>query len=554
VQWCDDGRRVRSRWEHPAPGPAAAGTPGALGTFGAGRVPSATDRVLASPVVSADLPDRPPFVLRGRILSPLDSGGFRHELDGRIEVDAAGRIVDVGPWGAGGSSGSTPSAASAGSGSSSASTPSTASAGSGSWSASASAGSAVSPPVVDLRPWAILPGLVDLHAHLPQLPNAGLGFGLPLLTWLGRYIFPLERAFDEATAERVAPAAYRAFAASGTTTAMLYGALWEPSTDAAFRAAETHGIRAIIGKVMMDRLTYDPDERTAVEILDLSLRQSADLCSRWHMRDDGRLRYAFTPRFAVSCSPEMLRESARLAAETGAYWQTHLSEDHDEIAEVARLFPDALDYLDVYDRAGALGPRAMLAHAIHLSDREIGRLAESGARVAHCPESNLFLSSGTMPLARYLAAGIAVGLGSDVAAGPDPSIFRQMRVGAYVQNARRVSGLDTEPILGPLDWLRLGTLDGARALGLDDSIGSLEVGKEADLIVVDPSVTDPIGWRAGSAVGGGGSTIGGGSESDGLDDPADLVSRLIFRSHPDMVRGAWVRGRRLEGPASAATT
>ncbi|HTC86089.1 MAG TPA: amidohydrolase family protein, partial [Candidatus Acidoferrum sp.] len=298
------------------------------------------------------LPDRPPFVIRARVLSQLGAGGVRHELDGRIEVNAAGRIAAVGPW------------------------------------AGEVAGTA---PVIDLRPWAVLPGLVDLHAHLPQLPNAGLGFGLPLLEWLGRYIFPLERAFDEGVAERVAPAAFRAFAAAGTTTAMLYGALWEPSTDAAFRAAETHGIRAVIGKVMMDRLSYDPDagERTAAEMLDLSLRQSADLCSRWHMRDEGRLRYAFTPRFAVSCSADMLRESARLAAQTGAYWQTHLSEDHGEIAEVGRLFPDALDYLDVYDRAGGLGPRAVLAHAIHLSNREVARLAESGAHVAHCPESNL---------------------------------------------------------------------------------------------------------------------------------------------------------------------
>ena len=467
------------------------------------------------------LPDRPPFVLRARLLTPLGAGGFLHEPDGRLEVDATGRISSVGSWSGGSSNAAAPTDA---------------------------AGSTSPVPVVDVRPWVVLPGLVDLHAHLPQLPNAGLGFGLPLLEWLSRYIFPIERAFDEAAAERVAPAAFRAFAAAGTTTAMYYGALWEPSTDTAFRAAEAHGIRAIIGKVMMDRLTYDPGERSAVETLDLSLRQSSDLCSRWHLRDEGRLRYAFTPRFAVSCSAEMLRESARLAAETGAYWQTHIAEDHDEVREVARLFPEATDYLDVYDRAGGLGARTILAHAIHLSDREVSRLAGSGARVAHCPESNLFLASGTMPLGRYLAQGIPVGLGSDVAAGPDPSIFRSMRSGAYVQNARRVAGLDTTPMLDPLDWLRLGTLEGARALGLDADIGSIEAGKEADLIVVDPSVTDPAPQASASgpavAVAGGADPGLGG----GLGDPADLVSRLIFRSHPDMVRGAWVRGRRLEGP------
>ncbi len=493
--------------------------------------------MLASPLVSAALPDRPPFVVRARLVSPRGSGDTLDVADGRLEVDADGRIAAIGPW----------------TGDPVAPGP--------------DLGAVQGPRVIDLRPWTVLPGLVDLHAHLPQLPNAGLGFGLPLLEWLERYIFPLERAFDAEAAERLAPAAFRSFAAAGTTTAMLYGALWEPSTDRAFRAAEAHGIRAIIGKVMMDRLSYDLDARTRADTLELSLRQSADLCSRWHRRDDGRLLYAFTPRFAVSCSAEMLRESARLADAAGAHWQTHLSEDAGEIAEVARLFPEALDYLDVYDRAGGLGPRAVLAHAIHLSDREVGRLAESGARVAHCPESNLFLSSGTMPLARYLAAGVPVGLGSDVAGGPDPSIFRAMRVGAYVQNARRVAGLDNAPILGPLDWLRLGTLDGARALGLEESIGSLEVGKEADLIAVDVARTDPLARPGGvqsdpggSAPGGSapsgsapsGSAPGGAVRSDtDLGDPSDLVSRLIFRSHPDMVRGAWVRGRRLDGPALA---
>ena len=366
-------------------------------------------------------------------------------------VDAAGRITSVGPW-------------------------------------RPELGAAAEPaaePLVDLRPWLILPGLVDLHVHLPQVPHAGLGFGTPLLDWLRRYVFPLEHDFTEAVAEVVAPAAYRAMAAAGTTTAVMYGAVYEPSLDAAFRAAEAHGIRAVIGKVMMDRLTYDETRRPS-EVLDLSLRQSADLCDRWHMRDNGRLRYAFTPRFAVSCSAEMLRDSAALANETGAYWQTHLAEDAAEIAEVARLFPEARDYLDVYDRAGGLGPRTILAHGIHLSEREITRLAESGSHLAHCPASNLFLSSGIMPLGRYLEAGVSVGLGSDVAGGPDLSLFGAMRVGGYVQNALRVATGDPRPILDPFGWLRLASFEGARALGLEAEIGSIEAGKEADLIAVDP--------------------------------------------------------------------
>lgn len=381
---------------------------------------------------------------------------------------------------------------------------------------------------IDLRPWLLMPGLIDLHAHLPQLPNAGVGAGLDLLTWLERYIFPLERDFDVPTAELIAPAAFRAFARAGTTTVVAYGALWAESLHACFRAAEAHGIRAVIGKVMMDRLSYDTD-RDPDEVLDLSLAQSRELCETWHGRDEGRLMYAFTPRFAVSCSEAMLRASAEAAAEAGAYWQTHLSEDRGEMAEVKRLFPDAVDYTDVYDRAGGLTPRAVLAHAIHLSDREVERLAETGAVVAHCPSSNLFLASGAMPLARYLAGGVRVGLGSDVAAGPDAPLFSVMRAGAYTQNALRAAGLSDAPPLSPAEWLRLGTLGGAEALGLGDAIGSVEVGKEADVIVVDPSVTLPL--------------EGVGSHEDGR--PDEMLSRLIFRAHPSMVRGAWVRGRLL---------
>jgi len=375
-----------------------------------------------------------------------------------------------------------------------------------------------------------MPGMVDLHAHLPQLPNAGVGFALDLLTWLDRLTFPTERSWsDAAVSERLAPAIFEAFAAAGTTTVLAYGVVYEAAMDVSFRAAEAHGIRAILGKVMMDRGTYDRSiEPTG--ILDRSLRESADLIGRWHGADAGRLGYAVTPRFAVSCSAEMLRESASLARTTGTWWQTHVSEDPLEIAEVGRLFPDALDYVDVYDRAGGLGERSVLAHAIHLSDRELGRLVESGTRVAHCPASNLFIGAGVMPLARWLDAGLTIGLGSDISGGPDASIFSVMRVGAYAQMARRSLAGDNGAVLDPLGWLRMGTLEGARALGLEGLIGSLEVGKEADLIAVDPGFAAPLD----------------GQPPD--DDPMDLMSRLIFRAHPDMVRAAWVRGRRLEGP------
>jgi len=449
-------------------------------------------------VIQPPIPERPPFTLRAALLTPLAAGGYRWEPDAGIEVDEEGRISGVSAWRDDDATGDRTDAA------------------------------AADRPVADLRPWAVLPGMVDLHAHLPQLPSAGLGAGLDLLTWLERYIFPLERDFDRSTAERLAPAACRAFAEAGTTTAVMYGAVFEPSIDAAFEAAEAHGLRAVIGKVMMDRLRYDPSLPENV-VLETSLRQSADLIGRWDGRDGGRLRYAVTPRFAVSCSGDMLRESAALAAATGTYWQTHLAEDLHECTEVYRLFPEALDYTDVYDRAGGLGPRSIMAHAIHLSDREIERLAETGTRIAHCPASNLFLASGTMRLGRYFEAGLVIGLGSDVSAGPGLSLFDAMRAGAYTQNGLRAMLNDPHRTLSPTEWLRLGSLDGARALGIEDAIGSVEAGKEADLIAVDPSLTLPVPGLAADAA-------------------EDLASRLIFRAHPAMVRAAWVRGRRLDGP------
>ena len=463
------------------------------------------------------VPTAPPFFVRARVVSPLTAGGTLDLADGLVEVDAEGRI--------------------------------------------ASAGSVADRPggapadAIDLRPWVVLPGMVDLHAHLPQVPNAGLGYALPLLDWLDRLTFPTERSWaDPAVAERLAPAIFRAFAAAGTTTVVLYGAVYAASLDVCFRIAEAHGIRAVIGKVMMDRLTYDPTIEPST-ILERTLRESRALAERWHGAADGRLGYAVTPRFAISCTAELLRESAALAADLGCWWQSHVSEDRAEIDEVALLFPDARDYVDVYDRAGALGPRSVLAHAIHLSPREEARLADTGTRVAHCPTSNLFIGAGVMPLADRLAAGLRVGLGSDVSGGAELSMFGVMRTGAYAQQALRAAASSSShgsaspaatatttapapspaPALGPLEWLRLATLDGARALGLDDRIGSIEAGKEADLIAVDPGATAPLG-----------------PELDGaglLDDPSLLVSRLIFRGDPSMVRAAWVRGRSLEGPS-----
>ncbi|HLO34435.1 MAG TPA: amidohydrolase family protein, partial [Candidatus Deferrimicrobium sp.] len=224
---------------------------------------------------TAGLPTAPPFTVRARVVSPLGDGSTLDLADGLVEVDGSGRIVAVGPVAS--VAGVRPAAVAAAN---------------------------------DLRPWVLLPGMVDLHAHLPQVANAGLGYALPLLDWLERLTFPTERSWaDPAVAERLGPAIFRAFAAAGTTTVLGYGVVYEAALDAAFRAAEAHGIRAILGKVMMDRGTYDPTIEPST-ILERSLRESADLARRWHGAADGRLGYAVTPRFAVSCTADLLRGSA----------------------------------------------------------------------------------------------------------------------------------------------------------------------------------------------------------------------------------------------------
>ena len=441
---------------------------------------------------SVVFPAQPPFTLRARLLSALPEGDSLWLPDGVIEVDEAGSIRSI--------------------------------------SVAAEAPRAAE-SAIDLRPLVVMPGLVDTHVHIPQIPAAGLGAGMDLLAWLERYVFPLEHDFDVAAAERLAPLVYRAMAAAGTTTFSGYAAVWPDSTDACFRAAEEHGIRAVIGNVLMDRVTYD-DRTPPGEILAHAIRASGELCERWHGAADGRLQYAFTPRFAVSCTADMLRESASLAEHYGAIWQTHLSEDALEMATVAEYFPEARDYLDVYDRAGALGRKALLAHAIHLSDREVERMVETGSAVAHCPVSNMFIRSGVMPIARYLDEGLRLGLGTDVAGAPELSVITQMRLGFFQHNSRAVVVGDQAPLPEPLDWIRLGTLGGAEALGLDDVIGSLEAGKEADLIAIDPELGRP-------------------PTADSCRDVEELASRLIFRERAGMVRAAWVRGRRLEGPPLA---
>jgi guanine deaminase len=309
-----------------------------------------------------------------------------------------------------------------------------------------------------------------------------------LLPWLRQHIFRVEREFTGPKVWEEAPQFFRELAHHGTTTAMVYAAIYEDSCEAGFQAAKESGLRVILGEMMMDIGTYG--QLQPKKVISVSLLESERLCRKWHRAEDGRLEYAFSPRFAVVCSEKLMRGAAEMAARFDAYLQTHLAENREELEKVHHLYMGARDYTHVYEKCGLLTPRTVLGHCIHLSPREIAAIAAAQSGVAHCPTSNLFLGSGLIKLDQLLKAGIAVGLGSDVAAGPELNMWQVMRAAIDVQKARAAYEPNLRP-LRPSEAFYLATHGGARALGKATSLGTLDLGKEADLTVVDIGAIAP---------------------------------------------------------------
>ena len=328
----------------------------------------------------------------------------------------------------------------------------------------------------------ILPGFVDSHVHSAQIDVIG-AWGTQLLDWLQTYTFPAEARFaDAAHAAQGSARFLDALLAVGTTSAVVFPTVHKASVDALFDAGTQRGMRLIAGKVLMDR--HAPDNlRDDVEQAE---RDCLELIQRWHGR--GRCAYALTPRFAPTSSDAQLAMAGRLQqAAPGLYMQTHVAENRDEVAWVADLFPDARSYLDVYHRHGLLGPRSVLAHGIWLDDADRALLRDSGAQVAFCPSSNLFLGSGLFAWRDSAAQGVNVSLASDVGGGTSLSQRRTMG------DAYKVQALRGERATA---WalLHAATRGAAQALGLGHEIGTLEVGATADLCVWDRA-TRPTAQR-----------------------------------------------------------
>lgn len=320
----------------------------------------------------------------------------------------------------------------------------------------------------------LLPGLIDLHTHLPQWNVRGCQAD-NLLTWLDRYIFPEERKFqNEDYAEAIATGFFQALLQQGTTTAAIFLTSHFQATHLAFRLAETLGNRVIMGQNLMDR--HGPaDLLQPTEVL---LHETEQLCRTWHGADNGRLQYAWMPRFALSSTPELLAGLGRLRQQyPDVYLHTHLSEQPDEIAEVLKAFPNATSYTDVYQQYGLLGPKTILAHGVHLNDTELDVIHTTQSCLAHCPSSNFFLKSGRFPLLRVMEKNLRWGLGSDVGAGPSLSMLDVMKDAQYTQ---------PDTLLSPHLLFYAATLGAARALDMGTQLGSFEPGKAADFIVVQP--------------------------------------------------------------------
>ena len=322
----------------------------------------------------------------------------------------------------------------------------------------------------------LLPGFIDTHVHCPQV-DVIASWGTELLDWLQTYTFPAEaRHADPAVAQAAAELFTDALLAHGTTAAVVFPTVHVASVDALFTAASARGMAMVAGKVLMDR--HAPDNlRDDVAGAEADCRALID---RWHGR--GRNRYAVTPRFAATSSAGQLAMAGRLLADhPGTFMQTHVAENRAEVAWIAELYPEARSYLDVYARAGLLNERAVLAHGIWLDDADRALLRDSGAQIAFCPSSNLFLGSGLFGWQRAAAAGVAVSLASDVGGGTSLSMLRTLADGYKVQ-AMAGNRLTAWALL------HAATRGAAEGLRLGGEIGTLDVGAVADLCLWDVAV------------------------------------------------------------------
>ncbi|MCV9961393.1 guanine deaminase [Pararhizobium sp. BT-229] len=339
---------------------------------------------------------------------------------------------------------------------------------------------------IDHRPHLILPGFIDTHLHFPQMQVIG-SYAANLLEWLNTYTFPEECRFVEtAHAERIAGKFFDEMVRHGTTTAVAYCSVHKTSADAFFAESTRRNMRMIAGKVMMDRNA----PQGLLDTPEMGYDETRAVIEQWHGK--GRNHVAITPRFAITSTPEQMSAAEALVREfPDLHVQTHLSENRDEIDFTCSLYPEAVDYTDVYARYGLLGPKTLFGHCIHLSEREMDAMSETGSIAVHCPTSNLFLGSGLFPLRRLMnrEKPVRVSVATDIGGGSSYSMLRTM------DEAYKIQQLQGER-LNPFESFYFTTLGNAQALSLEDRIGTLEPGTDADFIVLNMAATPAMALKA----------------------------------------------------------
>ena len=323
----------------------------------------------------------------------------------------------------------------------------------------------------------VTPGFIDTHIHYPQTEIIGLP-GHRLIDWLNGYAFPAEKLFEKPDyAHDVAGLFIQELFKNGTTACAAFSTVHEEAVNALFKEASRFNMRMITGRVWMNRLGH-PD---LMDDIGKAYEETCRLIEKWHNK--GRNIYAITPRFAVSCDQISLKMQGELHAKfPDTFVQTHLSENEQEMDMIRSLFPEADDYLQVYENAGLVSNRTIFAHGIHLSDSELKRLAKAGAVIAHSPTSNLFLGSGLFDMKRTRDAGVNVTIATDVGGGTSFSLLRTLDEAYKVQQLQHYT-------LKPFEAFYRITLGAAAALGLDHLMGNFDPGKEADFVVMDHAVT-----------------------------------------------------------------
>ncbi|MFN3133532.1 guanine deaminase [Roseibium sp.] len=344
-------------------------------------------------------------------------------------------------------------------------------------------GDATGAEIVDHRPHLLMAGFIDTHIHFPQVQVIA-SWGAQLLDWLNTYTFPEETRF--ANDDHAAAMACRFFdllTNHGTTTAVAYCSVHKGSAEAYFEEAEQRNMRVIGGKVLMDRNAPDGLRDTP----QCGYDDTKELIAKWHGK--GRASYAITPRFAITSTPEQMDMTGALVHEhPDCFVQTHLSENKNEIAYTLELYPEARDYLDVYQRYDLLSDKMLLGHSIHLEPREVAVMAETGSRPVFCPTSNLFLGSGLFDEARMRKNGIISAIATDIGAGNSYSMLQTLNEGYKILQLQ-------DQKLHPLRAFHWMTRGNAVALGMEDKIGTLDAGTEADVVVLNSKATDAMALR-----------------------------------------------------------